>query len=259
MKANASFCMLLAGLALALLSYDVPFPLRLAARLAASLVLLLGILTLVEHLAGVDLGVDQLLATEPPGAAAVVSPNRMGPPASICFTLLGTALLSLNWHGTSSRFRTAHQPLALVAGVAALLPIIGYVYEVDGLYGVARYTGIAWPTAISLLVLAVGVLSARPDHGALAIVTADDAGGALIRRLLAPMILLPLVLGWLRLGGERRGWFDAGMGTSLMMLVFIVLFSCIVVIGGRWVSRSDAGARRNEEATRRQLAEIEAI
>jgi PAS domain S-box-containing protein len=260
MKTNASMCLLLAGVALALLSHDnVASRLRVAARLTAAVVLLLGTLTLLEHIAGVDLALDQLLATEPPGAAGVVSPNRMGPPASSCFALLGTALFLLGRRKVPGRPRIAHQPLALAAAVVALLPVIGYLYAVDELYGVARFTGIAWPTAVSLLVLAVGVISARPSDGLMTFVTADNPGGVLIRRLLAPMILLPLVLGWLRLQGERSGWFDAGMGTSLMMLIFIVAFSCIVMIGGRWVGRADADLRETQEATRRRLTEIEAI
>ena len=260
MKANASLCLLLAGLALALLSVrGLPSPLRLAARGFAAVVLVLSALTLVEHLAGADLGIDQLLATERPGAAAVVSPNRMGPPASSCLVLLGGALVLLSRARFSGRFRNGHQPLAVVVAVWALLPVIGYLYEADELYGVARYTGIAWQTAVSLLVLAVGVLAARPNDGLMALVTADDPGGALIRRLLAPVILLPLVLGWLRLQGEHRGWFDAGMGTGLTMLLVIVTFSCIVMIGGRWVSRSEEDLRHNEETVRGQLAEIEAI
>jgi len=146
-KTNASVCLTLAGLALALLaSTDRALSLRLTARAFATVVLIVGALTLVEHLAGVNLGLDQLLATERPGAAAVVSPNRMGPPASSCFTLLGTGLLLLSRAGRSRRSRIAHQPVAAAAAVVALLPVIGYLYSVDELYGVARFTGIAWPT-----------------------------------------------------------------------------------------------------------------
>ena len=56
----------------------------------------MGVLTLVEHLSGWDFGIDQLLAVETPGAMAVVSPNRMGIPASLSFTLTGLALLILS-------------------------------------------------------------------------------------------------------------------------------------------------------------------
>ena len=54
--------------------------------------MLLGALTLSEHLFGWNLGIDQLLATEVPGVARTASPNRMGPPASLSMTLLGLAV-----------------------------------------------------------------------------------------------------------------------------------------------------------------------
>jgi len=260
MKANASLSLMAAGLALSLLAPGrLSAFFRLPALASAVVVLTLGALTLSEHLLGIDLGIDQVLATEPPGAAAVLAPNRMGPPASLSFTLLGVALLLLTARHPHGWLRTAHQPIAIGALLVALLPALGYVYGADQLYGVARYTGIAWPTAACLLVLALGVLLARPEEGFMASVTADSAGGMLIRRLLPATVLLPLGVGWLRLAGERASWFDPAMGTALAMLVFIVTLSVTVLLAGRWVTRSEAVLRESEEATRRQLAEIQAI
>jgi PAS domain S-box-containing protein len=93
----------------------------------------------------------------------------------------------------------------------------------------------------------------------MAIAAAETTGGELVRRLLVVAVLLPLGLGWLRLEGERRGWFDAGTGTALTMLVVIVIFSVTVWVGGWWVTRSEAALRASKEATRRQLSEIQAI
>ena len=121
-----------------------------------------------------------------------------------------------------------------------MLPTIGYLYGADELYGTARYTGIAWPTAVALLALGLGVLCARPQDGLMAAVTADDPGGRTIRLLLLPMILLPLTLGWLRLAGERYGLYEAALGTAMMMLIFIVIFSALVYYAGRRVSQSAA-------------------
>jgi hypothetical protein len=65
----------------------------------AALISLLGALTLVEHLAGINLGIDTLLFDEAPGAVATTAPGRMGPPASISFLLLGAGLLLLGGGG----------------------------------------------------------------------------------------------------------------------------------------------------------------
>jgi hypothetical protein len=69
------------------------------------------------HVFGWNAGIDQLLATEQPGAAATASPNRVGPPASVAFCLLGTALLLLSRSRASARGRARPQPLALIVVV----------------------------------------------------------------------------------------------------------------------------------------------
>jgi signal transduction histidine kinase len=242
MKTNTALCLLLAGLALVLLaSPQAAAARRWAARFCAVLTLLVGVLTLSENLVGWNLHIDQLLATERPGAMGMVSPNRMGTPASISMILAGAALLVLSRR--DKQWVRAAQGFGLVIGLIALLGIIGFLYSAKQLYDIARITTIAWPTALALLLLGLGLLCARPTDGLMARFTAPGPGGAMIRRLLLPMVLLPVALGWLRLAGERTGWFDAGLGTSLTMLIFIVTLSTMVFFAGRWVSKAEAALR----------------
>jgi PAS domain S-box-containing protein len=249
MKTNAAACLAACGAALTLLVVGG----RIAgwtARALAVLALLIGGLTLVENISGWNLGIDQLLAHEAAGAQGVISPNRMGTPASTSFLLTGLALLAL-----SGRRRPAlGQGLALAVCVIAFLSSLGYLYSVQWLYNVVPLTAIAWPTATTLLVLGGGLLCARPREGLVAQVTADDPGGAVIRRLLLPIVTVPVAAGWLRLTGERRGWFDPALGTALVMLFFMVLFSALAYLGGREVSRR-AAALRDRETQHRRLVE----
>lgn len=200
MKTNAALCLTLVGVALMLLVSERPGSVRCrTARVCAAVALLVGLLTLGENLSGWDLGIDQLLAVETPGAVAVVSPNRMGIPASLSFTLIGLALLLLSKR-EHRRVRTA-QALALAVCLIALLSTIGFLYEAEQFYGIAQYTAIAWPTAVALLLMGLGLLCARPVEGLMAQVTANDPGGVTLRRLLPGLVILPLLLGWLRLAG----------------------------------------------------------
>jgi PAS domain S-box-containing protein len=263
MKTNTGVGLLLSGLALVLLALRPRQHRTLrAARACAVFVLLLGHATVTEHVLGWNAGIDQLLATEQPGAAATASPNRMGPPASAALVLLGTALLLLAGSRTSARGRSRHQPFAVMVVVLGLLAVIGYLYGASELYDIARLTDIALPTALTLIILGVGLLCADPDAGVMARVTASDPGGALVRGLLGPMILMPLLLGWLRLTGERLGWFDAAMGTGLTMLVFIVAFSSLLLFAGQRVSAAAAELAASEREARSQkdrLAETSAV
>jgi signal transduction histidine kinase/ActR/RegA family two-component response regulator len=180
----------------------------------------------------------------------------MGPPASVCFPLiaLGIALLDRRTKGG----KVPSQWLAIVAMLIALIPVLGYVFSVQALYGIARVSGIALSTALCFVLLSAGVLCARPDLGAMRRVVADDSGGFLIRRLLPAAILLPLLIGSLRVLGENAGLFDVEFGRILLVLSFMVVFSALVWWIGGVVSRHISArveAERAEAVLKERLVE----
>ena len=259
-KANAAMCLILLGGALLLLAPQEPqgrLPGAAAgARAMAAVALSVAGLTFLQHVGGFDFGIDQLLFREVPGAVATASPGRMGPPASLSFVLAGLALLLLNVR--TPRGGVPSQWLALLVGLIALFPLIGYAYRIQPLYGIARYTGIALHTAIAIAVLSAGLLAVRPTEGWMRVVCADDAGGVTARRLLLPAILLPLALGWLRTVGERAGLFDAAFGRALMVVSMIVIFTALVLLNARDISRLGRQSARAERERRLGEEELHA-
>jgi len=96
-KANTALALVLCGAALMLLAPERRGAVRTwIGRICASLASAIGLATLSQHLFGWDLKIDQMLFPEAPGLAATSSPNRMGPPAAICFPLIGFSLLFLD-------------------------------------------------------------------------------------------------------------------------------------------------------------------
>ena len=254
-KTNNALALLLGGLALVLLAPKSPGRRRrLLIGALGGIVLLLGGLTLSQHLGGWDLGIDQILATEAPGAAGITSPNRMGPPASTCHALLGAGLLALAF---------GRRRLAPVLGLAVLLinlvPLVGFLYGINDFYGMAHVTGIAWPTVAALLALGVGLIVAVPEAGPMALLLRDDPGGALLRRLLPAALLLPLGLGWMMTAGGALGFYDLPTGRGLMVVSLTVLFSALLWRSAARMSHEAAARRRAEDqnnrlAQQRQLA-----
>ena len=129
----------------------------------------------------------------------------MGPPSSTCFPLAAIALLALS---RRNRRLLLTQILAIVICLIVSLPTIGYLYGIEKLYGLAHYTSIAPITALTFVTFGIGLIFSRPNAGLVAQLTADDAGGAIIRRLFLPILFVPLILGFLRVEGERHGFFD---------------------------------------------------
>ena len=256
-KTNMALCQLLGGVALLLLADKPDEGKRLRQGVAAVLavtILVIGGLTLAEHLFGVDLGIDQLIATEPFGAAATVSPNRVGPPGSASLTLLGIGLLALA--GRRSRVPSY---VGLTVCLIVLVPAVGFLYGIQQFYSLPRVTGIAWPTVLAMLALGLGLALADHERGALALLLRDDPGGALLRRLLPPMLVALLALGLVHVEGERRSWYSAENGAGLMVLILAVAFSVLLWRGASHLSRSAvAEARARQEASHR-LEEIESL
>jgi signal transduction histidine kinase len=220
------------------------------------LILVVGALTMSENLFGWDAGIDQLIARERGVTLGVESPNRMGLPASASFVLIGAALLILSRREASPRgLRVAQTAGAGVCAIATL-PLVGYLYGAGDLYGIARFTAIAWPTAVGLLGLGVGLLCVRPDAGFMRLVTANDPGGAAIRRLLPGILLLSLLLGWLKVTGYRAGYFAPEMGAAMWTLLAMFCFVVLVYDSGRRVSRASA-ALLQKDREREMLLESE--
>src|SRR6185436_7724089 len=96
------------------------------------------------------------------------------------------------------------------------------------LYKVARFTGIALPTAISLFIIGLGLLTARVNEGVTRIMSADDAGGSMARRLLLMVVAVPFLLGWGIVVGQHLGYYGLGFGTALLVLFIIVIFAFAV-------------------------------
>jgi PAS domain S-box-containing protein len=222
MKANTALALVVAGTSLALLNVDRGNRLTTkSGQVLAILLAVIGVLTLSEHLTGINLHIDEILFTEAPGALATTSPGRMGVTASSCFTMSGIALLFFY----RRRAISVAQLLSAIVGLWGLLSIIGYAYKAEQLYGIARYSGIALHTAVALFVLSFGLLAAQIQSGIVSIFSEKGAGGMMARRLLFTAITVPFVFGWLVLTIQRTGYADLGFGSALLVVSLIVILA----------------------------------
>jgi len=211
---------------------------RWAARVAASVVVLVGVVTLAGYVIGENLGLDQLLFRGRLGA------NRVAPNTGLNFLLLGAALLRLDWQSRPGLWPA--QWVLLVPLTVSLTSLLGYVYGVGALYGVARYIPMALPTAVTFFVLSVGALWARPRRGLVAVVTAEQPGGVLARRLLPAAILIPVLLEWLRLVSEQRGLLPTELGRAIAVVLTILLFTALIWATSRSLNRADLVRKADE-------------
>jgi two-component system, sensor histidine kinase and response regulator len=97
----------------------------------------------------------------------------------------------------------------------------------------------------------VGLLCARPDRGAVAVLAGQGTGSVLMRRLLPAAIGVPLILGWLRLAGERAGLYDTTFGLALFALSNIIVFATLVWRNALYLNQADHERRQVEQRIQR--------
>jgi signal transduction histidine kinase len=213
-------------------------------RVLAGFALLVGALTLLQHIFHFDLGIDTLFFGEAENAPATASPGRMGPPASLSLTIIGIALVLATYRD----WRRTASSLVLIPLFVTGLSLTGFLFGADILYSVPKLTGIALQTATMMLILSIGFIALIRDHGLASIFLRNDAGGLMFRRIVFPVILISFLLGSLRLMGQNAGYFDTAFGTAMRTLAEIVLTVGLLWLTAESISRLEKEAGQAREA-----------
>src|SRR5574337_1198741 len=224
MHANTALAFVLIGVSLWLLQAEsVSGWSRPVAQVCAAAVALIGLLTLSEYLFGWDLGIDQLLVTEPQTfTESHHAPGRLAFVSALSFLLLGSALLLLDVK-TRGGYQPAEHVAVAVSSLVCLI-LVGYLYGGMAIHQVYPFATVAPYTAFLFLALSIGVVFARAQHRIVDMVMSDTATAAAIRRLLGVAILLPILAGWVRLKGQQFGFFGTEFGLAL-----IIVFSTVAL------------------------------
>jgi PAS domain S-box-containing protein len=254
MKANTAIGVLALGIALLLTTFRPSRTRRRAARLLASLAIVIGALTLGEYLLGRNLAIDQLIFRDL-NALRTVHPGRPAPETAITLISLGWALLLLQGQKTRSRLVGA---LAGGSFVLTLSAVIGYTFGVSGLDRASGIAPIALLTAVAFLFLCAGIAASDSDGVFVEVLTSDGPGGVVARRLLPLAVVLLPVIGWLGLEGQRHGLFSPAEDAALRVLVSTVVLALAVLSLTKRLNRLDLERRRATAKAVRLAALIDA-
>ncbi len=246
MPANTAAGLTLSGLALLIAPIEARWA-RPARWVLGGAVLALGAVTLAEYAFGWRLGIDELLVRDPILGASTPWPGRPSLIAAVNFVLIGTAVLALD-AGHGWRVRPS-EALSLAMGFLAFVAVEGYVFGRESLYAVPAFSTVGLHTAVAFVALSIGSFVIRPRSGLMAAITADGIGGATLRRLLPISLIVPLVIGWARLQGERAGYFDAISGLAL---VVTSMAACLMLLA--FVSIAPLAAVEARNRTAEQVA-----
>jgi PAS domain S-box-containing protein len=193
MKANAAVALVCLGASL-LLAAARPRGGGFARSLLEAVAFAIGIATLVEYAAGIDLGIDQLLVTARPNEFQTASAGRMSALTATCFVLATCALFAERV--ATARGRTVARVLATCVGIIGLIALLGYLYGAPLLYRpFAASSAISVHAAIASLLLAAGIVALHPQYGLPSIATGHTLVGTHVRWLFPAAVLIPLLIG----------------------------------------------------------------
>ena len=247
---NAAVAVMAAGTAILLLRFGYR---RIAAALGI-LVAFIGITAALQNAFRVDFGFNSLLMFGREwGRVGVLVRGLMGVPASISWTMIGLALILVSVFprrdsdAKTRQARSAALALSLVALCISMLSMIGYLYGAEVLYTLPQLTVIAAQTSSFILAVAVALVVSIPEIGLVRLIVEDSPAGVLLRRVMPAVVLVPILLGLVRLAGESAGLYELAFGTAARTLTEMALLLGLLWWTGHAISRE---ARRVSEQQR---------
>ncbi|MEG5039015.1 MULTISPECIES: PAS domain S-box protein [unclassified Microcoleus] len=262
MKANSAVCFILGGFSLFIQQNRRA---KLTARKyqknhkllifgCSFLIILISLLTLVQYSFNVDLGIDKLLFKESYTLTSAGIPGRMAPNTAGAFLLLGTALLLLSEHRPKY---LRIQILSCCAFLIGFMGLIGYIYDKALFYQIGNYTGMALHTSAAFMLLSFGILFASPERGLIAVMTSDRAGGIMARRLLPRAIIIPPLVGYFIISGERLQAYTPEVGISLLSVLNVIIFTVLIWQNAKTLCSADRKRYRAEQGLRKAKSDLE--
>lgn len=200
--------------------------LRMVGVAFALLVIIVSLLEATSWIVRRDIGLDLLLFPAELSRAPWEPPGRPGLNTLAAFLFAAGGLLVTHLDRRSRG--SAEQWLGLAAATTGFLGVAGYAFGISQLYSLGRYTGMSVSTALCLCVLGTGVVFTRRRQGLPHLLADLGAAGTVARRLVPSAVLVPFLLGWGRLFGERSGWYDTSFGVSAYVLATIAILLWLV-------------------------------
>jgi hypothetical protein len=250
-KVNAALALVASAGAIILLQR--PTVLRRRAAIGICLLISsLATLTVLEWIFGRALGIDQFFMHVSSSAQASGRPAPY-PAAAIALLTAATAASQLNSpHGVS-----IHRLLSGAFLGTVLLAVLGWVYGA----GELSHSGIpavSLPALTALIMLGVA-LFLQPGDRLIYLFRGNSASAQMMRRLGPCALILPPLLGEIRIIGVKLGWFGVQFGLAMFANLMVFAALLLIVATARALNREDKRRLSGEKEARKVQAQLQAI
>lgn len=211
---------------------------KIAADIIAGIIFLIVIVRLVAIISGWQYSFDQLLFPDNINVVDGTSyANRMALNTALCFGLLATAILFYQKTKTSLVF--VWQLACVLTLMISVFTILGYIFGAQEFYEIKDYQPMAIYTGICFILLSVALLFASPASGIMEQLTSKYSGSYIAWRLFLPAFILPVLMGLLRIWGQRSGLYNLEFGSALFVTSMILIFLLFIWINTSMLNRRE--------------------
>ena len=196
------------------------------------------------------------------GQGGSIAPGQIGTPGAVSFTLIGLSIVLISF---TSRQTLVHMSkgsrlvgvgLALTTLGISALSITGYLFGAAALYTLPQLTVIAFQTATFVFALSMAIVLSVSNVGPMRLFLEDSSAGSMVRRVVPAIIIVPILVGLVRLAGERAGLYDLAFGTAAQTLIEITFLLSLLWWVGRTVNREERRAELHQLEARESDLEL---
>lgn len=199
-------------------------------------VLSFAILTLCEYLFGIDFKIDEFLFLDPQ-INSRWPPGRFAPITGLNFIFISSALIL---HEINSKFFVkVTQGLLIIAWIASVQALIGYISGNSYSFGSAYYTQMALHTSLLFIMLTTSILLDWRNEGYLQHLSGDDVAGKVGRKLLLAAVIIPPLINIIQLHGFKMHLYDEDFGILIRVVGTIIFFAWMAMITGKYLYEVD--------------------
>lgn len=189
------------------------------------------------------------------GALLFEGPIPVAPVVTISTLLLTAATLFLTLD--RGDLRTFADWLAAFAILIAGTTLLAFLFRVEEIEGIQRFTAISLPSAAGLVLLGTGVLFADTDRGVAEVLSDSNAAGRMVRWFLPTALGSTLVLGLLMVAASRAAWFSTEFAIPLFVELQMIILSFLIWRSAHDLQQIDDERARAEQDLRLAKDELE--
>lgn len=220
---------------------------------ASSVPLIMGVIVSLEYYGTWSVGADRFLFKDT--LSLQESSTNMVQQASVGFVFLGVALVLVGI--SRKKTQSFSNYVALIVFFIGLFSLMGYVYQIKEFYRVFLYAPMALHTSFCFTFMAAAILFYNAHIGFMKSLTSVHSGGVLARILIPSIIVLPVMLGYLRLYISWKYVMSQEFGVAVLVISIIIIFFLLIYYVAALLNHSDVFRKQAERRINKLNEELE--